>query len=235
MRRINTGTVGRPLLARLVSVDNQISSLVPNENITFAPNGSGDVVIASGPQLLVQNTTNSTSTTSGCAVFSGGIGVANNVYAGGNLNAAGTLTSQYLTAAASTHMTIPSGTTAQRPGSPSEGMVRFNTDYGHMEWYNGSSWTVGGFQDVTVTANRTSTSWQTNWIENNGITVTLPASPARGDRIRFFGLAANTSFTVARNGKLINSDAADLSVTTEDAAFELVFNDNTYGWRIFTI
>ena len=27
MRRINTGTVGRPLLARLVSVDNKLSSL----------------------------------------------------------------------------------------------------------------------------------------------------------------------------------------------------------------
>ena len=41
--------------------------------------------------------------------------------------------------------------------------------------------------------------------------------------------------TVGRNGKLINSDAADLTVTTEDAAFEMVFYNNTYGWRIFTI
>ena len=41
--------------------------------------------------------------------------------------------------------------------------------------------------------------------------------------------------TVARNGKLINSDASNLTVTTEDAAFELVFNNDTYGWRIFTI
>ena len=47
-------------------------------------------------------------------------------------------------------MTIPQGTTAQRPGSPSEGFVRFNTDYGHLEWYTGSAWTVGGFQNVAV-------------------------------------------------------------------------------------
>ena len=134
MRRINTGTVGRPLLARLVSVDNKLSSLVPTENITIEPNGSGDVIIPANPQLLVQNTTNATTTSTGGAVFSGGIGVASNIYAGGNLNSTGHLTTQYLTAAASTHMTIPSGTTAQRPGSPSEGMVRFNTDYGHMEW-----------------------------------------------------------------------------------------------------
>ena len=233
MRRINTGTVGRPLLARLVSVDNKLSSLVPNENITIEPNGSGDVIIPSTPQLLVQNTTAGTSASTGALVVSGGIGVNNNVYAGGNVNSTGHLTTQYLTAAASTHMTIPSGTTAQRPGSPSEGMVRFNTDYGHLEWYTGSGWTVGGFQDVTVGSSRTTLSWQTNWVQGNH-TVTLPSSPARGDRVRIF-LVSGSNMTVARNGKLINSDAANLTVTTEDAAFELVFNNDSYGWRIFTI
>lgn len=233
MRRINTGTVGRPLLARLVATDNKISSLVPNENITIEPNGTGDVVIPSAPQLLVQNTTNSTSTSTGGAVFSGGIGVGNNIYSGGNINSTGHLTTQYLTADASTHMTIPQGTTAQRPGSPTEGMVRFNTDYGHLEWYNGSSWTVGGFQDVDVTGGRTTLSWQTNWVAGNH-TVTLPSNPSTGDRVRFF-LVSGSSMTVARNGKLINGDAANLSVNLEDAAFELVFYNNTYGWRIFTI
>ena len=233
MRRINTGTVGRPLLARLVSVDNKLSSLVPNENITIEPNGTGDVVIPAGPQLLVQNTTAATTTATGGLVVSGGIGVALNSYFGGNINATGTLTSQYLTAAASTHMTIPSGTTAQRPGSPSEGFVRFNTDYGHLEWYTGSAWTVGGFQDVAVGSSRTTLSWQTNWVQGNH-TVTLPSSPAMGDRVRFF-LVSGSAMTVGRNGKLINGDAANLTVTTEDAAFEMVFYNNTYGWRIFTI
>ena len=96
MRRINTGTVGRPLLARLVSVDNKLSSLVPNENITIEPNGSGDVVIPANPQLLVQNTTQSTTTATGGLILSGGIGVAKNAYVGGAINVAGTLTSQYL-------------------------------------------------------------------------------------------------------------------------------------------
>ena len=36
---------------------------------------------------------------------------------------------------------IPSGTTAQRPPSPSEGYVRFNTDLGSIEWWTGLSWT----------------------------------------------------------------------------------------------
>tara|TARA_Y100001937_G_C7098228_1_gene321191 strand:+ start:869 stop:1513 length:645 start_codon:yes stop_codon:yes gene_type:complete len=35
---------------------------------------------------------------------------------------------------------IPSGTTAQRPGSPSAGMMRFNTDSSKFEGYNGTDW-----------------------------------------------------------------------------------------------
>ena len=34
----------------------------------------------------------------------------------------------------------PSGSTAQRPSNPSEGMLRFNTDSGHLEYYTGTHW-----------------------------------------------------------------------------------------------
>jgi hypothetical protein len=40
---------------------------------------------------------------------------------------------------------LPVGTTAQRPGSPTSGMIRFNTDLSQFEGYNGSAWSsVGG-------------------------------------------------------------------------------------------
>jgi hypothetical protein len=35
---------------------------------------------------------------------------------------------------------LPSGTTAQRPGSPSAGMMRYNTSTGVTEYYDGSNW-----------------------------------------------------------------------------------------------
>ena len=35
---------------------------------------------------------------------------------------------------------IPTGTTAQRPGTPEQGMLRFNTDADYFEVYNGASW-----------------------------------------------------------------------------------------------
>ena len=36
---------------------------------------------------------------------------------------------------------LPVGTTAQRPVSPSAGMIRYNTTTNLVEIYNGSSWT----------------------------------------------------------------------------------------------
>lgn len=35
---------------------------------------------------------------------------------------------------------LPVGTTAQRPASPSVGMVRYNTTTNHFEGYDGSAW-----------------------------------------------------------------------------------------------
>ena len=35
---------------------------------------------------------------------------------------------------------LPRGTTAQRPGSPSAGMARFNTSLNYTEVYNGAAW-----------------------------------------------------------------------------------------------
>jgi hypothetical protein len=53
---------------------------------------------------------------------------------------------------------LPSGTTAQRPGSPTAGMIRYNTTESALETYNGTSWvqiTTAGYPysvDVLVVA-----------------------------------------------------------------------------------
>lgn len=41
-------------------------------------------------------------------------------------------------------VTLPSGTTAQRPSSPTAGMVRFNTTLGYAEVYTGYYWVKFG-------------------------------------------------------------------------------------------
>ena len=48
---------------------------------------------------------------------------------------------------------LPAGTTAQRPGSPSSGMTRFNSSLGCTEIYNGSNWqTIIGSGTTTTYA-----------------------------------------------------------------------------------
>jgi hypothetical protein len=73
---------------------------------------------------------------------------------------------------------------------------------------------------------------------SGGITATLPSSPVVGDSIRFLDVAKtfdSNAFTVARNGQLIQGDAENLTVTSESAAFELIYSGGTFGWRIFSI
>jgi hypothetical protein len=73
---------------------------------------------------------------------------------------------------------------------------------------------------------------------SGGVTATLPSSPVVGDTIRFLDVAKtfdSNAFTVARNGQLIQGDAENLTVSTESAAFELIYSGATYGWRIFSI
>jgi hypothetical protein len=90
------------------------------------------------------------------------------------------------------YLDLPAGTTAQRPGSPNSGMIRYNSDLGLFEGY-GSAWgTIGGGavgggsdrvfmeNDQAVTTNYTITT-NKNAVTagpvtvNSGITVTIPS------------------------------------------------------------
>ena len=70
------------------------------------------------------------------------------------------------------------------------------------------------------------------------VTLTLPANPSMGDIVRIFDVRNtfdSNNCTVDRNGHNIMGLGENLTVTTEGAAFELVYYNATYGWRIFTI
>lgn len=91
------------------------------------------------------------------------------------------------------YLDLPAGTTAQRPGSPNSGMIRFNTTLGQFEGYNGTIWSsvgggaTGGGSDTvflenssTVTTSYTLTTGK-NAVSagpvtiNTGVTVTVPS------------------------------------------------------------
>ena len=142
-------------------------------------------------------------------------------------------------------MTPPVGTTAQRPGGVDDefntGALRFNTDLGALEYYNGSTWIQPGVESYSTISTSTNVAAGGNYFVNTnggGVTATLPASPDLGAKITFFDVAKtfdSNALTVSRNGKLIQGDSANLTVNTEGAAFSLVFSGDSYGWRIFSI
>lgn len=91
------------------------------------------------------------------------------------------------------YLDLPVGTTAERPGSPTSGMIRFNSTLSQFEGYNGTAWssvgggaTGGGADTVfiensqTVTVNYTLSTGK-NAVSagpvtvNSGVTVTVPS------------------------------------------------------------
>jgi len=69
---------------------------------------------------------------------------------------------------------MPTGTTAQRSGSPTTGMLRFNTNLGSFEGYDGSNWGgIGGAQagGAIVTNKTTATVNYTIASGENGLSV----------------------------------------------------------------
>ena len=90
---------------------------------------------------------------------------------------------------------------------------------------------VGGF---------TAESWQAYFVDTTAgfIAATLPLNPTMGDTIRFFDLAGTfdtNPLVVVRNGELIMGDNTDMQVNTVNAAFDIVYSNSTYGWRIITV
>jgi hypothetical protein len=68
---------------------------------------------------------------------------------------------------------------------------------------------------------------------STAVTVTLPASASIGDEVRIIdgtGNAGTNNITIARNGHKIQGDASDLTISTDRAAFGLVYYNVANGW-----
>ena len=88
-----------------------------------------------------------------------------------------------------------------------------------------------------VTSNTTMVAGRGYFVNTAGgaITMTLPSSASQGDTIQIidYGATADTNnITIGRNSHKIQGDAADLTVSTERAAFTLVYVDATQGWLL---
>ena len=110
------------------------------------------------------------------------------------------------------YILLPSGTTAQRPTSPVNGMVRYNTDVGFYEYYRGGAWQGAGGADSVFTGGSIQLP--------PGTTAQRPVSPVNGmiryntDTQSFEGYVnsqwggvggANANGAIYENSQLINT------------------------------
>lgn len=122
-------------------------------------------------QLSANSGATSTSTTTGAFQVVGGVGITGNVFVGGNIVVPGT-----------GYVQVPAGTSAQRPGAASLGMIRYNSTISSFEGFGaGSAWSsLGGVKSVDGYA-----------------TITAEASAGAGDDVlRFYSGSTGSSVQV---------------------------------------
>ena len=103
--------------------DNFIRTNASNGDLTLDANGTGKIVIDD-----LQFGDNTISNASGDIVLEP--------------------SSQIVTVSGTGSLVLPKGTTAQRPGTPEVGMIRYNTEAGVFEAYDGAWTNLGGVYDV---------------------------------------------------------------------------------------
>ena len=91
-----------------------------------------------------------------------------------------------------------------------------------------------GYVYTSISASATAVVGTRYFIDTtNNVTLTLPASPSVGDEVGIIdviGNAATKNITIARNGLKINGGTSDLTISTNRAAFVLVYSGSTQGW-----
>jgi hypothetical protein len=84
------------------------------------------------------------------------------------------------------NLSLPSGTTAQRPASPQQGMIRYNTTLNDTEYYDGTAW-----RSIADTG-----------VEATGGTIIDTEIGGVAYRIHTFTTTGNSTFTVSKGGEV---------------------------------
>jgi hypothetical protein len=124
---------------------------------------------------------------------------------------------------ATDYLKIPTGTTAQRPSSPANGYIRFNTTINDVEAYNGTEWTRMGIAPPTFTS-----------VDYPGSATAL--DPAGGESLVINGTNFNTGITITIDGTTPSSitlnSSTQLTVTApakSAGTYNIVFTNTDGG------
>jgi hypothetical protein len=133
-------------------------------------------------------------------------------------------------------ITIPAGTTAERPESPVNGMLRFNTTLGKLEQYDGFDWSIidappvvlsitpstelasDDPQSIVITGSNFSTTVFVKLIGNDGITEYTPTTVVRNS-------STQITITFAGNDRITGvNEPYDVLVTNSTGLFGILEN-----------
>ncbi len=114
----------------------------------------------------------------------------------------------------------------------STGSITLSTASATIDAHNTPSWNTS-----TQSTSFTASAGNQYFIDTStaAVTLTLPSSAIIGDEIRVLDSAGTfdtNNLTIGRNSHKIQRDASDLTVTTEGAAFALVYHNATNGWLL---
>ena len=151
---------------------------------------------------------------------------------------------------------LPTGTTAQRPGTGVAGMFRYNSTTSKFEYYNGSAW-AGATTEFTIVRSETATGdgstvaftglnaslttagcmvmingvvqLPTTAYAIAGTTITFTAAPANGDKIEIREFITTTSVNALEDAD------GDTKIQVEEASDEDIIRFDTGGTERFTV
>ena len=137
------------------------------------------------------------------------------------------------------YMLVPKGTTANRPSTPANGYLRYNTDLNIFEGYVNGAWggLGGGNPWITKTSSYTAVNNDRIFVDTTGgaFNIALPASPNVGDTVRVLDVAGtfnSFALTLTRNGSNIMGAASDMTLSTQYEGIAVVYSGASRGWVI---
>ena len=177
------------------------------QDIRIYPNGSGNIRLGTNTnsEVNLSATTDSSATNNGALVVPGGIGVAKQLRVGGAATFSSTVTANF-NPTSDSHLTRKS----------------------YVDLLGGQDWNY-------VTGNTTMSPNQGYLVDtaSGARTMTLPASPAAGVRVRIIDYSRtfeDNNCTVARNGQNIMGVAENLVLDVNEINLELVFVSGRGWW-----
>ena len=135
----------------------------------------------------------------------------NNITGTGNINFTGTLTATDADFTGTGAVDLPAGTTAQRP-TPSNGMIRYNSDDGQFEGYAAGEWGAigGGGDEQTATTTATTQTSVATWAKATyvALEITVVANDATNRTITKLLVTHDGTTAVATQYGEVNTSTA---------------------------